>query len=56
MPSAKKGSAGGIFKTSSKDDLPLPAYGYVDICFCLDATGSMSSELAQAQSTIKSII
>lgn len=44
-----------IFKTSSKD-LPLPAFGFIDICFCLDATGSMSGELAQVQSTIKSLI
>ena len=44
-----------IFKTSSKD-LPLPAFGFIDICFCLDATGSMSSELAQVQSTITSLI
>lgn len=44
-----------IFKTSSKD-LPLPAFGFIDICFCLDATGSMSSELAQVQSIINSLI
>ena len=31
-----------IFKTKSKD-LPLPAFGFVDVCFCVDATGSMSS-------------
>lgn len=30
-----------IFKTKSKD-LPLPAFGFVDVCFCVDATGSMS--------------
>lgn len=44
-----------VFKTSSKD-LPLPAFGFIDICFCLDATGSMSSELAQVQSTINALI
>lgn len=25
------------------DNLPLPTYGFIDICFCIDATGSMSS-------------
>lgn len=45
-----------IFKTKSKDHLPLPAFGFIDICFCIDATGSMSSELAQVQSTIVEII
>lgn len=32
-----------IFKTKSKDHLPLPAFGFIDVCFCIDATGSMSS-------------
>jgi len=45
-----------IFKTASKDNLPLPAFGFIDICFCLDATGSMSGELAQVQSIIGAII
>lgn len=45
-----------IFKTNSKDHLPLPAFGFIDVCFCIDATGSMSGELGQAQSTILSII
>lgn len=45
-----------VFKTKSKDNLPLPAFGFIDVCFCIDATGSMSSELGQAQSTILSII
>jgi hypothetical protein len=45
-----------IFKTSSRDNLPLPAFGFVDICFCVDATGSMTGELAQVQSTIVAII
>lgn len=45
-----------IFKTSSKDNLPLPAFGFIDVCFCVDATGSMCSELAQVQSTIVAII
>ena len=44
-----------IFKSSSKD-LPMPAFGFIDVCFCLDATGSMCSELAQVQSTITSLI
>ena len=34
---------GGKYKTSSRDHLPMGAYGIIDICFCLDATGSMSS-------------
>lgn len=45
-----------IFKTKSKDHLPIPAFGFIDVCFCIDATGSMAGELAQAQSTIHSII
>ena len=44
-----------IFKTKSKD-LPLPAFGFVDVCFCVDATGSMAGQLAQVQSAIVSII
>ena len=44
------------FKTKSRDHLPIPAFGFIDVCFCIDATGSMGSELAQAQSTIISII
>lgn len=51
-----KPSKATIFKTSSRDNLPLPAFGFIDICFCVDATGSMSSELAQVQSTIVAII
>lgn len=31
------------FKTSSRDDLQIPAFGFIDVCFCLDATGSMGS-------------
>lgn len=31
-----------IFKTKSKDHLPIPAFGFIDVCFCIDATGSMS--------------
>jgi hypothetical protein len=51
-----KPSKATIFKTSSRDNLPLPAFGFIDICFCVDATGSMSGELAQVQSTIVAII
>ena len=39
-------------KSSSRDDLAIPAFGFIDVCFCVDATGSMSGELAQVQSTI----
>ena len=56
LNAAIKPSKATIFKTSSKDNLPLPAFGFIDVCFCLDATGSMSSELAQVQSTIVTII
>ena len=48
--------SGSKYRTSSRDLLPTSSYGYIDICFCLDATGSMSSELAQAKSTINSLI
>lgn len=37
-----KPSKATIFKTGSKD-LPMPAFGFIDVCFCVDATGSMSS-------------
>ena len=30
-------------KSSSRDDLQIPAFGFIDVCFCVDATGSMSS-------------
>ena len=39
-------------KTSSRSDLAIPAYGFIDVCFCVDATGSMCGELAQVQETI----
>jgi len=51
-----KPSKATIFKATSKDNLPLPAFGFIDVCFCVDATGSMCSELAQVQSTIVTII
>ena len=34
----------------------MSAFGFIDVCFCLDATGSMSCELAQVKSTIASLI
>ena len=43
-------------KTSSRSDLAIPAFGFIDVCFCIDATGSMCGELAQAQETIEVII
>lgn len=30
-----------IFKTGSRDNLPLPSFGFIDVCFCSDVTGSM---------------
>jgi hypothetical protein len=45
-----------IFKKSTMTNLPLPTFGFIDICFCLDATGSMTSELAQVKSTIEALI
>jgi hypothetical protein len=51
-----KPSKATIFRSSSRDNLPIPAFGFIDVCFCLDATGSMSGELAQVQSTIVAII
>jgi len=30
-----------VFKTKSKDNLPMSAFGFIDICFCVDSTGSM---------------
>lgn len=54
--SAVVNSKSTMFKTSSKSGLPMPAFGFIDVCFCLDATGSMSSELAQVQSTITNLI
>ena len=29
-------------KSKSKD-LQIPAFGFIDVCFCVDSTGSMSS-------------
>ena len=44
-----------LSKSKSKD-LQAPAFGFIDVCFCVDSTGSMSSELAQVQEVIKAII
>ena len=38
-----KPSRATVFKTGSRDNLPLPAFGFIDVCFCVDATGSMTS-------------
>ena len=43
-------------KPSLRDDMPVPAFGFIDVCFCLDATGSMCGEIAAAQSVIEHII
>lgn len=40
------------FKSAMGDDLSIPSFGYIDVCFCVDATGSMSGEVAQVQSVI----
>jgi len=47
-----------VFAKSSipAEDLAMPAFGFIDVCFCLDATFSMYSELAQVKSTISSLI
>lgn len=44
-----------VLKTSSKA-LPMPAAGLIDVCFCLDTTGSMGGELARVQTTIEELI
>lgn len=49
------GKVAHLSKSKSKD-LQIPAFGFIDVCFCVDSTGSMSSELAQVQEVIKSII
>lgn len=30
----------------------IPAYGFIDVCFCVDATGSMWSEIEQVKEVI----
>ena len=42
--------------SAARDDLQIPAFGFIDVCFCLDATGSMCSEIEQVKSVIESII
>ena len=45
IKTSSKKSIGKVtkLKASDKDDLQIPAFGFIDVCFCLDATGSMSS-------------
>lgn len=52
----KNGSKITKFKSALNDDLSIPAFGFIDVCFCVDATGSMCGEVAQVQSVIESII
>ena len=44
------------FKTSSRDDLQIPAFGFIDVCFCLDTTSSMCGEIEQTKNVIQAII
>ena len=45
-------------KVNLKHDptLPMAQFGVIDICFCIDATGSMSSYLAESKKTVIDII
>jgi hypothetical protein len=52
---SQAGKVAHLNKSKSKD-LQIPAFGFIDVCFCVDSTGSMSSELAQVQEVIKAII
>ncbi len=36
------GKVAQLSKSKSKD-LQIPAFGFIDVCFCVDSTGSMSS-------------
>ena len=36
------GKVAKLSKSKSKD-LQIPAFGFIDVCFCVDSTGSMSS-------------
>jgi hypothetical protein len=63
VPSVRPSTSGKppkstVFTKSSipAKDLAIPAFGFIDVCFCLDATYSMYSELAQVKSTISSLI
>ena len=40
---SKGGNKATKLKSSSRDDLQIPAFGFIDVCFCLDSTGSMGS-------------
>lgn len=43
MKTSSKRSIGKVtkLKASDRDDLQIPAFGFIDVCFCVDATGSM---------------
>lgn len=43
MKTSSKRSFGKVtkLKASDRDDLQIPAFGFIDVCFCVDATGSM---------------
>lgn len=45
-------------RTNLKHDptLPMAQFGVIDICFCIDATGSMTSYLAESKKTVIDII
>jgi hypothetical protein len=54
--SQSKRNAGTVLKAKDNKARPLPAFGVIEVCFCIDATGSMSGPLAQAKSTVVSLI
>ena len=43
-------------KSSSRDSLAISSFNSIDVCFCVDATGSMSRYITQVKSTIESIV
>lgn len=54
--SQSKRNTGTVLKAKDTKARPLPAFGVIEVCFCIDATGSMSSYLAQTKSTVVSLI
>ncbi len=42
------GKTAQLSKSKSKA-VQIPAFGFIDVCFCVDSTGSMAGELAQVQ-------
>lgn len=54
--SQPKRNKGTVLSAKDNKARPLPAFGVIEVCFCIDATGSMSSYLAQAKSTVVSLI